>query len=244
MAAAANAAAIAALQVQHNAESTIMQDRITQLESLLGGVAERQQREAKETAAMQTNMSLVAAQNLFPQRLSDVMEKKMQFPKDAFTRSRVGYATLCKDDLQPADIEVVKTLLGEIYRLSNNELVGAEVSKQISHQPLSFVDVYTAETRSIALQPVAETWGPEAQLVKYDDKVKSSKKAHEVAVARNQADNANRKRQGTPLNQPNHLNRLPGYNGPPGGRFPNGPPGGHNIPPPPPGAPPHGRVQR
>ena len=128
---------------------------------------------------MHTVLEELKAQTMIPQNLSDQMTKKMAFPSAAFIKSRVAFNLLAKAEMTESDMEEAKRLVGEIYRLANNELVGAEISKELnSSLPLSFVDVYAAAAKANALKPVDANWKPEAELVVYDEKAKAARKIH------------------------------------------------------------------
>ena len=121
--AAANAAAAAAAAAV--ADNVELRARLTQLEGLLGAEGQKQ-------ADAEVRLAVLTAQNMIPQNLSEAMNKKIAFAKEAFTRSRVAFNLLAKEDLKPSDITEAKKLIGEIYRMANNELAGADFSRQVS----------------------------------------------------------------------------------------------------------------
>ena len=158
------------------------------MRTTIGGLETDNQRLVAELGGMGEAATLFEenrARSLMPTNLSSTMESKLAFAKDMFPRSRMVYQLLDKD---PPDIRKARELVGQMCRLSNNFVAGAELSKQAPKKPLQFLDHYYEETRSAALKaPESAEWFPEQELVKYEKEKKSALKILEAELLKEAA---------------------------------------------------------
>ena len=162
-------------------------------EAIGTGELERMELETKVAAMGEGQISLeqTKAMSMMPSNLGSVMEQKIQLAKDVLPKARVTFALLNRG---APDIEGAKEIVGQIYRLANNQLAGADLAKQFARRQLSMVDHYYDQARSTAVKPAAAGWVPEAELVKHEPPARAAKKIIEAELAREDAEKAAREK--------------------------------------------------
>lgn len=166
------------IQAAFDAHKTEAAAHIQQLQGVVGGLEAEvllHQAQSRSTFIRLEESKAIA---LYPKHLSEAMDLKLQHHKETFILARTGLAMI---NLPEPDVIGAKEVLGKIYRLSNNALAAADISKEVGHMQLSFIDLYYDKARSKAMEaPESADWAPESELVKYDNLKKEAIKVHGV----------------------------------------------------------------
>lgn len=122
--------------------------------------------------------------NLVPSGLPAKVILKVQCSADVFPLIRECHSLLKRE---VPDVERALLKLGQIYRLHNNILAGADLAKQhpASERAFEFIEHYYDLTKAAAMRAPAEAdWRPEAELVKHNDARKAAVKLVEADIAK------------------------------------------------------------
>ena len=232
MAAAANAArldALEALLAQVRDQATEEREALVTINNEL----KAQVAELTTTVELQgSSAEGDRARSLVPNNLPSSVQLRIQPEVDMIPLAREAIALLRRTP-EP-DVERALLKLGQLYRLLNNVLAGADLAKQqpAAERPFAFIEHYYDQTKALALKlPTDADWKPETELVKHDAARKAAVKLVEAEIAK-----AARTRADNSANIKRALGRPQWPNGPPQQRPYTGGPSGFPHQPPPSGS--------
>jgi len=186
VAAAAATAAVADLKEEFRAASRELREQSQQrMEEMMTANHELQARLQNTEvllAAATSSAEADRARTMFPSNLSLKVDARVQVSKDCFPLIREAISLLMRD---VPDVAQALVKMGQVYRLNNNMLAGADLSKLVPDRPFEFIEGYYGETKSFALRRPLEgaNWSPENELVKHDAARKTTEKVLAAAAS-------------------------------------------------------------
>ena len=160
---------------------TVLQTRQDELMMINQDLVVRMQEQQAALAAATSSAEAVRARTMLPSNLPPKMAARIELASDGLPLLRDAFSRLNRGE---PDVDGAKEIVGQLYRLNCNLLVGADLSKQLPERAFEVVELYYGESKAYALRPPLDTnWAPENELVKNDPARKATMKIVEANVA-------------------------------------------------------------
>ena len=180
MAAAAAAAAVLTADAAM-AAIAVLQNQQDQLMTINADLQAAMQEQRAQLAAATSSAEAVRARTMLPNNLPSKMAARVELATDGLPLLREAHSKLKRAE---PDVAGAKEIVGQLYRLNCNLLVGADLSKQQPERAFEVVELYYGESKAYALRPPLDTnWAPERELVKNECARKATLKIVEANIA-------------------------------------------------------------